>query len=440
MPVPPPGSPAPARLFTAVPGFLLPALLFLAGPLYGAALEPVTVRSQSGQFLVRGLPRGVPSSGYSTSPIQFVRLDPTITAVSFERVRQAILNELNLPDQWRGLITITLHPVEDDDARVRVNSVHYADGWGYRVDLPERINTDRFIKVAVEVILLEVANRKAVVRESELPPWLVPGLSAALQNTTLSTLVLEPETQVARRDHGTDRMRVSRDLLREYPALKFDQLSMPAGEHLSGDGAALYQACAHLFIHDLLRLRQGRECLRDMLVRLPENLNWQTTFLRAFSAHFPRLIDADKWYAINIANRSGRDAMSVWPLETTWTQLEGTLATQVQVRVDASELPIQTQVKLQRIITEWEFAQQQPVLLQKLNHLQAIRLRAAEPLVGLVEDYLRVLQAYIDGRSSKVAGLFRGRFDPRSVLQQLDELDARRDALRTPPPSTAAAR
>jgi hypothetical protein len=439
MTIPPPRSAGPVRVL--VTGFLLLAILFLAGPLFGAGLEPVSVRSQSGQFLVQGLPRGVPSSGYSTTPIQFVRLDPTITAVSFERVRQAVLNALNLPDKWRGLITITLHPVEEDNFRVQFNSVHYADGWGYRVDLPERIDTERFIKLAVEVILLEIANRKAVVREAELPPWLVPGLSAELQNTTLSTLALEPETQVARRDHSTDWMRVSRELLREHPVLNFDQLSMPAGEHLSGDSAALYQACAHLFVHDLLRLRHGRECLREMLAGLPENLNWQTTFLRAFSAHFPRLIDADKWYALNIANRSGRDAMSVWPLATTWTQLEGALATQVQVRVDASDLPIQTQVKLQRIITEWDFAQQRPVLVQKVNQLQAIRLRAAEPLVGLVDDYVRIVQSYLEGRSaSKVAGLLRGRFDPKIVLQQLDALDARRETLRTPAPSTAATR
>jgi hypothetical protein len=121
----PPRSAGPARVFAPATGLVLLGILFLARPLFGAGLEPVAVRSQSGQFLVRGLPRGVPSSGYSTSPIQFVRLDPTITAVSFERVRQAILNALGLPDQWRGLITITLHPVEEDNFRVQFNSVHY---------------------------------------------------------------------------------------------------------------------------------------------------------------------------------------------------------------------------------------------------------------------------------------------------------------------------
>src|SRR6187455_2687821 len=54
------------------------------------ALEPVTVRSQSGQFIVRGLPRGAPLSGYVTSVVDYVRLDPTITAIALERIRQAV--------------------------------------------------------------------------------------------------------------------------------------------------------------------------------------------------------------------------------------------------------------------------------------------------------------------------------------------------------------
>src|SRR5262245_8482373 len=77
------------------------------------ALEPVVVRSQSGQFIVRGLPMGAPVSGYSTSAVAYLRLDATLTAVSLERIRQAVFSELGLPDQWRGLIRVTTHPVRE---------------------------------------------------------------------------------------------------------------------------------------------------------------------------------------------------------------------------------------------------------------------------------------------------------------------------------------
>jgi hypothetical protein len=414
---------------------LLPfvALLALALPRPALALEPVTVRSQSGQFMVRGLPRGAPLSGYATSAVDYVRLDPTITTIALERIRQAVLDELGLPNQWRGLVTVHLQSLAGDFAPVRINSVRYTDGWGYQVEMPERIDKERFIRVAVQVVLLEVANRTSKTREAELPPWLAVGLAAELQVTSLSSFALEPETQVARRAAHPDVMQGARELLQQRPALKFDELCLPAGEENSRDEAAFYRACAHLFVHELLRLRTGRDCLRDLLQRLPENLNWQTTFLQAFRGHFPRLVDADKWYALTIATFVGRDAMSVWPVETSWKQLEEILTTQVQVRLDASELPLDTQVTLQRIIAEWEFPRQQPVLQQKIHRLQALRQRAAPEVNELVEDYLRILTAYSGGRqSARPAGLFRSRINSRTVVKQLDELDARRVALRGP--------
>jgi len=413
-------------------------LLFLAIsspaiPCSVQALEPVTVRSQSGQFVVRGLPRGAPLSGYVTSVVDYVRLDPTITAIALERIRQAVLTELGLPDKWRGLITVNLQSLAGDSAPVRINSVRYTDGWGYRVEMPERIEKERFIRVTIQVVLLEIANRTAKVREAELPPWLGIGLAAELQVTSLSSFALEPETQVSRRSTHPDVMGTAREILRARPALKFDELCMPTEDQYLGDDAALYRSCAHVFVHELLRLRTGRDCLRDMLQRLPENLNWQTTFLSAFRAHFQRLVDADKWYALIMATFNGRDAMSMWPVETSWKHLEEILATQVQVRLDAGELPIDTQVTLQRIIAEWEFPRQQPVLQQKINRLQALRQRAAPEVNELVDDYLRILHAYAVGRqSAATAGLFRARTNPKTVVKQLDELDARRIALRGP--------
>lgn len=405
----------------------------------GAAPEPVTVRSQSGLFTVRGLALGMPVARFTTSNVPYLRLDPTLTAISLERIRQAVLVELKLPDRWRGRITVTTHPVAEDDPAVRMTSVHYSDGWGYKIELPERLDRARFIRVAVRAILLEIANRTAIVREAELPPWLVEGLATELEVNSLPTLALEPETQVARRDHNPDAMRTARAVLRHRPPLQFDELNMPSEDLTTGDNAALYRACAHVLVHNLLRLRQGRECLREMLERLPETLNWQTTFLNAFRNHFPRLIDADKWYALNAATLGGREQMSVWPLETTARQLDEILSTQVQVRLNTSDLPIQTDVTLQRMIGEWEFSQQLPVLNEKLNRLQALRQRAAPELSGLIADYLQTLQGYAAAGPSRTAGLFRRRNNSQSVVEQLDALDARRDMFRDRGPKTVAA-
>jgi hypothetical protein len=423
-----------ARRWPIVLGF---AFLFAGLPAI-VALEPVSIRSQSGQFMVRGLPLGAPVSGFSTSTVPYLRLDPTLTAVSLERIRQTLVEDtLGLKAKWRGLITVATRPVHEDNPSTHITLVRYTDGWGYRVELPERIDKEQFIDVAVRVILTEIANRAATAREAEMPPWLAEGLSAELQAGTLSTLALEPAPALDRSGRKPDPLRAVREVLRRRPALKFDELNMPTVEQVSGGNAELYRACAHLFVHELLRLRGGRDALRDMLVRLPENLNWQTTFLRSFASHFPRLIDADKWYALNIAHVSGRDPMSVWPLETTWKQLEDILATKVQVRLAANELPIDTTVTLQRIVTEWEFARQQPVLLQKVERLLALRPRASPELAQLVDAYARALQSYANGRPPKVkpsplATVETKRLPSavRNLLQQLDELDARRKLLR----------
>jgi hypothetical protein len=232
-------------------------------------------------------------------------------------------------------------------------------------------------------------------------------------------------------------LRTVREVLRRRPALTLNELNIPTVEQISGENVELYRACAHLLVHELLSLRGGRDALRDMLLRLSENLNWQTTFLRSFASYFPRLIDVDKWYALNVAHVSGRDPMSVWPLATTWKQLDGILATKVQVRLGADDLPIDATVSLQRIVTEWEFERQQQVLLQKVDRLVALRPRAAPELTELVDGYARALQTYANGRPPrfKPSPLPEGgtrRLPPtiRNLLRELDELDARREKLR----------
>jgi hypothetical protein len=412
------------------------------------AFEPVTVRSQSGQFTVRGLPLGPPLAGYSTGAVSYLRLDPSLTAVSLERIRQAVVSELGLGDQWRAPISITTHPAQEDNPRVLITSVHYKDGWGYRLDLPELVDKPRFMLAVVKVILLEFANRNAVTREAELPPWLAQGLATELEVGSLPTLALEPETKIARDAVNPDPLSHARELLRRRPALTFTQLSLPEEDQLEGEDGELYQTCSYLLVHELLRLRNGRDCLRQMLVHLPQNLNWQTTFLSAFESVFPRLIDADKWYALGVSHLTGRERMSVWPLTTTFDYLDEILTTPVNVRIDRRELPISTQVRLQRIISEWEFDRQSPVLQQKLQQLDTLHLRAAPELVDVVREYYHVLDAYWHRRSQarletadpRAHALTSPRLLTREIVRRLDALDHKLERLRLKynPPSASA--
>jgi hypothetical protein len=265
---------------------------------------------------------------------------------------------------------------------------------------------------------------------------LTEGLTAHLQATGLAHFTLEPETHVARKERNPDPLARARDWLRFHPPLTLDELTWPADEQLSDESIETYQSCAQLFVYELLRLRDGRACLRDMLVHLPETLNWQTAFLRAFNPHFQRLIDIDKWWSLHIVHLTGQGRMSVWVRSETCQQLDDILITPVQIRSSPQEIPLNLQVKLQNIFAEWDFPRQRPVLLEKLNRLSLLVRRASQESVGLVEDYRQALESYVE-RRGKIRGSAKkretspaARLIVSEMVKRFDELDAQRDSLR----------
>lgn len=422
---------------------LLLALLGAAGA--GAApksvfqLEPVTARSTSGQFTVRGLPLGPPAAGRGTTEVSYLRLDPTLTAVSLERIRTALGAELGLPEAWKGPILVTTFPVVEDNPRVTVNSVKFANGWGYRVDMPELVDKPRFVRTAVNVLLLEYAHRTALAREVELPPWLPEGLAAELEAASLAGLALEPETGLTRSAPRADPLRQAREVVRERGMLTFDQLSHPAGVD-----PAHYTACAQVFVHELLRLRGGPDKLRDLLGRLPRHLNWQTAFLGAFAEDFPRLIDVDKWCLLRATHVAGRDAAAQWAAGAALDRLDEVLSTAVEVRAGAGSLPVQTQARLQRLLGEWEFARQAPVLEAKVTQLEALLPRCPPPIALLAAGYRGVLKSYLQqrtrpARETKAAPAPDPRLVVHETLRKLDELDRKREAARAALPAAPPA-
>jgi hypothetical protein len=417
-------------------------LSLLLGGLVHSAPEPVTVRSRSGQFLVRGLPLTMLKLGPNTNAFSYVRLDPTVFAVSCERIKESILSELGMEDHWRGLITVVLHPTRTDNEPIDVISTRYKNNWGYRMEIPERVDRRRVIKAVVNVLLLEVANRKSGERSAELPPWLGEGLAAQLEATSLAKISLEPETTVYKHEKHPDSLKEIREVLSTHPALSFNQLSLPDDELLDGVDGQFYGQCAHLFLHELINLKDGRICLRDMVNRLGEHLNWQTAFLKSFNGWFPRLLDADKWWSLIAAGYAGKETSIHWGQPETWRQLEDILNTSVEVRLRPEDLPIKTVAKLQRILLEWDYVKQVPVLRLKVNHLQALRLRVPPEIEPLVAEYIGVLNVYLEKRGKPVSDKGKIKRGARKAIEEtvkrLNELDVRREGARPAPgPATA---
>jgi hypothetical protein len=204
--------------------------------------------------------------------------------------------------------------------------------------------------------------------------------------------------------------------------LTLDDLNWPS-ERIT---PAAYEASAHLFVRELLR-KDGGEAFANMLRRLRDHYNWHTAFLQAF--RFPSLREVDKWWTLHLVQFAGRDSLSIWSTGEVNAQLMDLLNTTVHVRRATNELPVAMQVPLDRVLQEWDFAQQETVLRQKLVQLDALRLRSPTNFVGVVVGYQRQLSDYI-GRRQRLARSARAPIVKslvKATLQKLGELDVRRE-------------
>ncbi len=383
----------------------------------------VTTLSRSGQFTVRGLPASKSLPGLAPpSDATYVRVDPTLFCITAENIKQGLLSELEMRDRWQSSITVSLHPVQRDGEEIVIASLRSRDGWNYRMRVPESVNKGRLTKALVEVLLLEMAQGNAGERRVELPPWLVPGLSAHLEANAAAPLIVEPETFTNRRRKVEESVNTTRETLRSVGGLTLDDLNWPS-ERIT---PAAYEASAHLFVRELLR-KGGGAPFNNMLSRLRDHYNWQTAFLQAFG--FQSLREVDKWWTLHLVQFAGRDSLSIWSTGEVNAQLMDVLNTTVHVRRATNELPMATQVPLDRVLQEWDFARQQTVLGQKLVQLDALHLRAPTNFVGVVGGYRRQLSDYVARRQriARPADAPMVKSLVKDTLRKLGELDVRRE-------------
>jgi hypothetical protein len=421
-----------------------------------APTDVAATRSVSGQFVVYSPRQTLPVDSVPdlATNAQWLHFESALLAVSCERIKQALWRELGAVAPWRGRIDLVLHPAQSAAETITVVSTGFTDGWNYRIELPDTVERARFIRTVVQVLLLEYANRNAGAHPAEIPAWLAAGLSQQLAASPEIELVLTPPRRTVNglavshaifQGRKPDPLEPARQQLREQPPLTLEQLSWPE-EPLTGVAGDTYRASAQLFVDELLQLKNGRACLRAMLEELPQCYNWQTAFLRAFRPHFERLLDVEKWWALQVAHFTGREHGQTWTLEESWNKLDEILGTPVQVRASAGELPVHADVPLPTVVRDWDSASQTQTLQSKLHDLESARLRVPKELAGLVDEYHRVLATYLQRREQAESTHSANR-QPNRILQrvvdqtfeQLNALEARRQALRPEPDSTSAA-
>lgn len=431
--------------------------LALAVPVQ-AQFSPVNsalARSVSGQFVVHGGRTGATRTGTAgiVSDGKLLRLEPSFVAVSCERIKQALAEQLGDSGVWRGKIYLALQPAQTTEDEITLICERFRDGWNYRLNVPNPVEPVRFVRALVQALLLEQANRGVAQRAAEIPLWLTEGLTQQILATRGQQVLLAPPQRPGNRltvqrsvvdTRREEAATMARRALGERAALSLEELSWPKENQLGGPDAEVYKLSAQLFVAELLRFKDGRACLARMLADLPGCYNWQTAFLRAFHPHFERQLDVEKWWTLQLVHVTGRDPGALWSPTESWARLEEIFQVPAEVRRQQADLPTTMLVSLATVVRDWEFARQTPVVRAKLTELDLARQRVAAEFLPLVDDYRRLLANYLAQRGQ--VGLTGGKVNSptarslmRETLRQLEALDQQREKVR-PAPSAATAK
>jgi hypothetical protein len=361
-----------------------------------------------------------------------LHLDASLTAVSCERIKEALLNELGEPDSGVRKVHIQLNPrLRERD--VVIGAAIYERGWIYSMELPVETHPEFFTASILNVLLLDLVNRQSADKQIEIPKWLVSGLIAHLQSTGLRSLALQSNLQITR-EQGMDSIAAARQRFQHNVPLTFEELSWP--EVLSTNKLALFRDSSHLLVHELLRLKNGRQSLRKFIDEMPRHKNWQFAFLAAFNPEFKTLLEAEKWWALSYIHFTGRDLTKLWSEEQSWKALKAALDTSVTVHLNTNRLPVAAEMNLQGVIQQWDTARHDLAIQKALVQLRSMRMHVHPDYVGLVDDYGHVLENYLMQRTKvgKALGKNDVAVNPtllkRSACRQLDALDERRSSLR----------
>ncbi len=410
---------------------ILFSVALLAGPLF-AEQEFITTQSLSKQFVIYG-PKGTPAP---SSRLKRLPLDPTFLTVSCERIKQSVLAQLSADERlqikWRtsspGKIYVVLHP--GTEQHPLITPLPGSALPAYRIDLPNLIDGARLIEAITEVVLLEIANRNSDENFSQLPRWFSQGIAEQLKSASPETLLLQANQPISSAQVKIDPIAKIRKELETFSPLTFDELSWP--EKLPPERFRYFDKCAQLFVHELLRLKDGESCVREFLDELPRNLNWQVAFLRAFRPHFQQLIDVEKWWGLRLVGLTGRDASQLWSREQSLEGLNSALRVPVQW-LAAEAAPNRTDLTLQQIVSNWDPPQQKIPLQKVVNQLRALRIRIQPEMVLLLDEYAGALANYLenDERQGVIKRIFLRsnlRDLRQSTCERLDALDRRRAA------------
>jgi hypothetical protein len=379
---------------------LLPLVVARGGT---PAMTPVAT-SHTGRFVVT-MPTSAtptPQARAANAAVGLVELDPNLVAVSCERVKDAFNRALGVTGAGGRRIHVTITPAAPVGAMPRLVSTRYRDGWQHQLTLPTPLDEAAFVRALVNALLLQLVDHAGAASPAEIPQWLVAGLSREVQAWNPNLLVHGDVRSLNREWRVNDPLAGVRTALAARPALPFDELSWPGAAELGGAQRAAFEGSAHLFTHQLLRLRDGPALCRRFVGGLAGRLNWQTAFLQTYAAHFNSLLAVEKWWAVHVVAFTGRDEWQTWPLDTALARLDDAVRVAAKVRADKNSVPEDATVTLQTVVSQWAGAQQREGVQVAQQKLARLRRGVPSSLVSLVDGYLEVLETL--GKRATTAG------------------------------------
>lgn len=368
-----------------------------------------------------------------------IDLDPKILAVTCERVKKVVLSELGMNDQWRGSVQVFVAPENRSKSQgIDIVPTRYGDGWHYKLALPQRCDWQRVVRGLVEVLLLEIANRNAGLQAVQPPLWFAEGLTGLIVAEHGRTLISEPNAFLVLTARKAERLLQPRNAFREINPPTFSELGMPDTQKLADLAAwSQFQAAAQLLTHELLQEPEGKQALQKFLHSLPQNLNWQIPFLRAFHPRFVTLLDVERWWSVAIADFQSRDPSMQWSRTRVLRQLSSIVYENTESRLGTNGPVSRQEMPISTLVSRWDFSDQREVLARKANQLQLLHLHSPPDLRPLIAEYFRVLDGYVSSRlRSGNPRDNRGEVEPRIKLiaretsRRLAQLETRIQSLK----------
>jgi hypothetical protein len=377
-----------------------------------------------------------------------IRLDPALLAVAAERFKAGLwhLMGLRADSPWQGKIRLFLRPAQSPEDDVTIASSLQPHAWEYQVILPDVMTRARYARALSAVLLLEIANRDNANADhsAEIPPWLVDGLAQLVMDEDRGKLVLSMPAGPAsnagmntlnEREHVADGLASARGPLSQASPLTFEQLSWPTDEQLNGDDGGVYRASAQLLVHELSRLPDGTEKMRELLARLPDCLNWQIAFNTVYRHDFRSPVATEKWWSLRVLEFTAHNPTSQWTLADSQERLDTLLHVPVQIRVNSNSLPAHAEFSLQEAIREIAPGHREEILSDRLRELELEQFQMARPVAVLAAAYGGVLRDFIGEADSRQTlrhdkhASIPNRLSVIETLKKLDILDAQRREL-----------